>query len=989
MVVEGTGRGAVTDENGEYTIADVPAGTYTVRASFVGYADAVKEGVEVNGGETTTVDFSMEAEAASLEEVVVTGFSTQQRRGDLTEAVSTVDNEELLKSPSSSVGNALAGKAPGLQITQRSGQPGETDPNVRVRGISSLSSGRSQPLYVIDGTIVRDGRSLMQLDANNIESVSVLKDADATAVYGVEGANGVIVVKTKRGQQGDMNISVNSSMGVRAPTHQQEFVGSYKYAKLYNEMQRNSGVPESELRFSDEAIEAFRTGSQPLIYPNIDWVDYLTKSSALQARTNISVSGGTKDVRYFLAGGYLRQDGLFRTFDSDVDFNPSYDRFNFRANLDFDVTPTTTLSLTSGGRTGSRVRTRAGRTWRGIYRTPPWSGAGIVDGKLVTSSTRYIPGGGVIRALPRFYKNGYHQEIRTALNLNLSGRQQLDFITKGLSFRLKGSYNIYFSQNKVRNYSQPEYTPYYRTDVVDSAPGDSTVVLRKSGNKGTLQYNEFYGRDRDWALSARLKYNREFGPHSVNALALYRQRKNFYPAAYEGIPRGIVSGVGRANYNYDDRYFLQVSSGLSGSENFAPDQRYGLFPAVSGGWVLTNESFMDDIGFLDFLKLRASYGLVGNDQGIGRFLYLQDAYNASAGGYNFGDDVPQFQPGAGEGRLGNQEVTWETAAKQNYAVDLKLFGNKLDASFDYFREYRDDILTRRNTVPAYVSANLPAVNLGRVKNVGFEAEATWKQQLGDFFYSVGGNVSYAHNTILEQDEVARNEPYLRRTGHPVGQPFGYIFAGYFTKEDLQEGSDVPEHAYDAKPGDMKFKDLNGDGKITPDDQRPVGYPQTPEYSFGANMDFRYKGVDLSLVWAGATNVSRDLQLAPYRIPFGISGGFGLMKWQAEGRWTPEKGQDAEYPRFSLESRGRRNQYDSDFWVRDASYLRLKNAQLGYTLDGGFLKQAGLEKARVYVKGYNLLTFTGLDVIDPEQTGRPYQLQHPLMKVYTFGVNLNF
>ena len=995
VLLEGAARGTNTGPQGQYTIDNVEPGTYTLRVSFVGYTENTKK-IEVQSGQTVTADFTMQAEPQSLEKVVVVGYGSSERE-NLTESVSTVSGEELEDVPTSSLGNALTGKVTGVQTIQGSGQPGGNDPTIYLRGVSSLTAGRSTPLFVVDGTVVRDATSFTRLDPGNIESISILKDAAATSVYGVEGANGVIIVETKRGQRGEMKVSASTNVGMQRPTHKQELADSYTYATLYNQAQLNDGVPESQLRFSDEAIEAFRTGSDPLIYPNVDWVDYLTKPSALQSRTNINVSGGTDDVRFFLAGGFMYEDGFFRTFDVGHDFNPNYRRYNLRANIDVDVTPTTKLSLTSSGRIGSRTRIRvfgANRfLWRKVYRTPPFASAGFVDGKLTGATERYIPGNR-LNTLRQFAGNGYNEFVRNALNLNLSGRQQLDVITEGLSARIKGAYNVYFTQNKFRNSSSAEYLPFYRTDVDDeAAPGDSSIVYRKLGVNNELSYNESYGRDRDWAIEARLNYDRDFGNHSVKGLALYKQRKNYYPGGrFNGVPRGLVTTVGRINYGYDNRYLLNASVGYNGSENFAEDQRFGFFPSISGAWIATNESFMEDAGLLSYLKLRASYGLVGNDRGVGRFLYREDVYNATAPGYNFGNDVPQFQGGATEGALGNPGVTWATAAKQNYGVDFRLFDGKIDASFDYFREYRGDILTTRNTVPAHVAADLPSVNLGRVKNVGYEAQARWKQELGDFFVSIGANASFAQNEILYQDEVARNEPYLRRTGESVGQQFGYIFDSFFTQDEIaaiESGeSDIPDHPFTPDAGDLQFKDLNDDGVVNADDQKPIGYPIYPEWTFGSNMTFRWKGFDASMTWAGATNVSRELHANPYRSPFGPRGQWSLMQWQAENYWTPERGEDAKLPSLSIADQRGRDTRDSDFWMRDASYIRLKNAQIGYTLDTDFLG-VGLRDARIHVRGYNLLTFTGLDVIDPEQRANANNAQYPIMKTYTMGVRLRF
>lgn len=987
IVIKGSTTGTVTNADGEYSLSDVSS-DHVLVFSFVGMKT-----LEIPVAGKTSLNVVMAEDAIGIEEVVAVAYGTQTKT-TITGSISSVKSDEITKAPTATVGNALTGKIPGLQTIQRSGQPGDDAPDIFLRGVASLSTGRSSPIFVLDGIIQSGSGSIMQLDPHTIESISVLKDASATAVYGVQGANGAIVVETKRGKKGPAKISLNTSAGLQVPTYIPEFANSYETALAYNEAQLNDGVSADRLRFSDEAIEAFRTGSDPLIYPDMDWVDYMTKPSAFQSRSNINITGGTEDVRYFIAGGYLKQDGFFKTYETDYDFNPTYDRFNFRSNIDVDVAEKTTVSLTAGGRLDYKTTIRNPNLWYQIYRSPPYSGAGLVDGKVIDSgkgtngSNKYIPGftEDIFR---RVYGSGYDNNSQNVLNLDLSVQQKLDAITKGLEVQVKGAYNIYSTRKRQRSSSVAMYNPYYRTDLDPTAPGDSTIVFQKVGSDDILNYSESYSRDRDWYMEARLNYGRDFGLHKIKGLLMYNQSKNYYPGELTGIPRGLVGMLSRINYNYNNQYLFEFSMGYNGSENFARERRFGFFPAVSAGWILTKEKFMPDLPFLDFLKLRGSYGIVGNDSGIGRFLYLPDQYDASSGGYNFGIEVPQNKPGASEGRVGNSRVTWEQAEKQNYGIDIRLFKNKLEMAFDYFHEYRSNILTTLNTIPAYITVDLPAVNIGEVKNSGYEIQVNWKHQTGDFFYSLGGNMSFAHNEIQFMDEVAQPEPYMQRTGQPVGQPFGYVFDGYYTEADLAPDADIPTPPYNAEPGDLKYKDLNGDGVVNSNDQKAIGYPEYPEYTFGANLGIRYKSIDLSMQWAGATNVSRVLVSAPFRVPFGGGGQLNIIKYQWDERWTPEKGQDAGYPRLSLKARGRRQSYNSDYWMRDASYVRLKNAEIGYSFNGSFLENIGLSRMRIYLSGYNLFTFSSLDIIDPEQSGKSNQAKYPLMKVYNLGVNVDF
>lgn len=976
--IQGTNSGTVTNLEGEYELT-VPSLQDTLVFSYIGYEPRL---VPING--RTTINISMDPQTIAGDEVVVVAYG-QQSRAEVTGSVSSVTAEDILRAPTSNLGNALVGKVTGLSAIQRSGQPGADEPNIFIRGFGSLTEGRSSPLIIVDGV---ERRSFAQLDPNNVESISVLKDASATAVYGVRGANGVIVIQTKRGRTGPIKISLNLSSGFQQPTTLLEFADSYTYAQRMNEAQLNDGIDPSLVRFSDEALEAFRTNSDPIIYPNTDWVDYIMKPLAFQSNNNVNISGGTENVRFFIAAGYLRQDGLFRTFDDGYNNNFTFDRYNFRTNLDVDVTPSTVVSLTSAGRIEQRnspqVRNSDG-LWRQIYWSVPFSGPGIVDDKWVRNGNFYITDEKK-DGLQSFYGTGLTNSSRNVLNLDLGVKQNLDFITDGLLFQLKGAYNTYYTQTKSRSTSTAEYEPFYKVDVDPTAVGDSTIVYKKSGDEGILGYNESYGRDRDWYLEARVSYKGSFGSHSFGGLLLYNQRKNYYPATFVSIPRGLVGTVGRLNYNYDRRYLFEASMGYNGSENFAEGRRFGFFPAVSAGWVLTNEKFMQDIEFLDHLKFRASYGIVGNDLGVGRFLYLPGTYFASAGGYNFGVDVPQNQTGAREGQIGNPLVTWESSTKQNYGINLRILDDRLDLSADIFHEYREDILTTRNTVPSFVAATLPAVNIGEVENRGYEIELKWREQRGNFFYNIDTNFSFSRNEIIYMDEVPRSEDYLFRTGNSVGQRFGYVFDRFWTESDLTDES-IPDHQYQAKPGDLMYKDLNGDNVIDTDDQRAIGFPEFPEYTFGVNMGFRYKNVDFAMVWAGATNTSRLLGGEPYRIAFGSTGNRSLMQWHADERWTPETAETATYPRLTFAGRTN-NMKTSDFWMRDASYIRLKNIKLGYNFPQSFLQKFGLRNLRAYVNGYNLLTFSKMDIADPESRTASNS-DYPIVKVYNLGIQIDF
>jgi TonB-linked SusC/RagA family outer membrane protein len=892
----------------------------------------------------------------------------------MTGAVSMVGTNELVKSPNASVSNSLAGRVTGVTSIQSSGQPGADAPELFIRGVGSLSTERSSPLTLVDGV----ERSFDQLDPDEIESISVLKDASATAVFGVRGANGVIIVTTKRGNLGPAIISASASFGIQVPTRLLDFADSYTYAIRYNEAMANDG---GNPFFSEESIEAFRTNSDPIIYPNMDWLSYMMKPYAPESKQNINISGGTKRVKYFVSLGNTYQGGMFETFEQGKENNFSYNRFNYRSNLDIEATQTTKLSLTFGGRVGVLNQPNgSNELFRTLYWAVPFSGAGIVDGKWIKVGTTYIPGNDKKDGLTPFYGLGYVNQLQNTLNLDISLSQKLDMITKGLSFKIKGAYNTFYSQTKTRASSIAYYQPFYQHDLDPTVPDtDKTIVYKKQGSDGTLSYGESYGKDRDWYAEASINYDRTFGVHHFTGLLLYNQSKYFYPIQYSDIPAGLVGLVGRATYDYSSRYLLDFNIGYNGSENFAPDKRFGFFPAVSVGWVLSEEPFMKGIGLLDYLKFRGSYGVVGNDKlGNNRFLYLPDSYNPNSGGYNFGTDNPVNRIIAQENKVGNPNVSWEKAYKQNYGVDFRFFKSKFGLSFDYFIENREDILWNRSTVPGFVAYDLPAVNLGKTKNQGYEIAANWRQTASAFTYWVNFNLSYAKNKIVFQDEIPQNEPYLYRTGNSVGQPFGYVTDGFYGENDVLPGG--------VKPGDLKYKDLNLDGQINTDDQMAIGYPVYPEYVMGTTIGLEWKNFDMNMLWSAATHTSRMLGEI-YKTAFGETGNRSLLQYMSDGRWTPETAATATYPRMSLAG-ATYNAKPSDFWLKDASYLRLKNIELGYNIKAKALSSVGIDNLRAYVNGYNLITFDKLKITDPESKTAS-DSQYPIVKIYNIGLKVDF
>lgn len=1012
--IKGATKGSITDVDGKFRISVNNAGKETLVFSFIGYTS---EEVPLKG--KTFVKVVLKESYNELNEVTVVGYGTQKKE-TLTGAISSMKTEALLRSPNTNVANSLAGQITGLSTVATSGQPGNEDPTIFIRGAGSLTDGASAPLILVDGV----ERSFTQMDPNEIESVTVLKDASATAVFGVRGANGVILVTTRRGEEGKARIQLTSSVGVTQPTNNLKMADSYTYATMMNEMNRNDNTGET---FDFYTLERFRLHDEPIMYPDTDWRKYAMRKASVQTQHNINISGGTKDVRYFISLGFLYQDGLLKQFKSQgYNNNYQYTRYNYRSNLDINLTKTTELKLGLGGLVGVRQEPKdrldewGEDLFKKLDESLPFSSPGLVDGKLLQLPSSRFPGfTSLANGFSSYYGTGYVGKTTNTMNMDLSLMQKLDFVTKGLSVEVKGAYNTSYTSVKKRLGSVETLEPYYASELngsglkPDDPEFDKTITYLVRGQDVRPQYQEDNSsRSRDWYFEASLRYNRKFGNHNVGGLILYNQTKKYYPSTWTEVPRGYIGLVGRATYDYKSRYMAEFNIGYNGSENFAPDKRFGTFPAFSLGYVLSEESFMKKQKIVDYLKLRASVGLVGNDNMNGsRFLYLKDGYLVdqwgqsqddgyeSTGfkdwlyGYNFGINTDSSIKGTIESRLGNRNVTWETALKQNYGIDVNFLNNRLRVSADVFFEKRKDILIQRNTVPVLYALNkslMPAVNYGKVNNKGYEVEVKWNDKFKNGDYWVTGSVSYSKNKIIEQDEVTPNEPYMWKTGKPTSTVFGYVFERFYREDDFNTDgtlkAGLPDPKVPVYPGDCKYVDLNGDNVIDTDDVKDIGYPTRPAYTFGLNYGVNYKGWSLTMNWAGAAQRSLVLE-QQYRNYFNGKKG-GLMMFHVDERWTPETEETATLPRFS-ERTANHNTQTSSIWIRNGNYLRLKTLQLGYTFtDRELLKKIGISQLTLTLSGYNLLTFTDFDILDPES--RPgWGSTYPVSRIYNLGLNITF
>ena len=1007
VLVQGQGTGGITDIDGHFRIQNVKQGT-KLEFSYVGYLTQV----QVVKGRSMSI--TMQPDTKTLEEVVVIAYG-QQKKVTITGAVSAVGGDELLKAPVANVANALQGKLPGISVVQHSGMPGDDAPTIRVRGTGSLND--ATPLVLVDGV----ERPFGQLDPNEIADISILKDASATAVFGVRGANGVILVTTKRGAPGKASVTVSASAAVQQISQFVDFADSHTYGKLWNYTAITDALPMSQwpgttnianyndyantgIKFSQDVMEHFRKGDMPTTFPNTDWIDYMMKNAAWQEQVNVNVSGGTEKVRYFVSAGFLNQNSLFKTFSKNDDETFKFNRFNYRANLDINVSKYSQLALTLGGRVQNRTTMGGGEgfIFRYLQGATPYAGVGVDgEGRHIIADSNIV--GKYDRdALSNYYDLGYQNESTNALNLDLQYKLDMSFITPGLDFKIKGSYNTDYTARKNRQNGFGTGVTYVATLV------DGKEVLRKENITWPLPYSEAKWGNRNWYAEASFNYSRKFGKHNVGALLLYNQSKTYYPwdsdnSIYQGIPKGYVGLVGRVTYDYDTRYMVDFNIGYNGSENFAEGKRYGTFPSFSVGWIPSSEKFWEPIKkYIGYLKIRGSWGKVGNDNTNGaRFLYLPGAWqfytgtmtsNPDARGANFGTSGTWLQA-VKELTAGNPNVTWETASKFNVGVDAAFINDRLTVNFDMFWEDRKDILVSNGSLlPAVTSLPSSYVNEGRVKNHGYELTLKWADQIGDFRYQISPSIAFARNKVIEMLEVPPMYDYLSRTGLPVGQPFGYELFEFFNEGTAQRykeayGVDMPNQNIELKYGDAVFVDLNGDGIVDQNDQKPLGYTDNPEITWSVNASLNWKGLDFSMLWIGADNVSRSLN-GYFRDQFGSTNTSALVQWVAENSWT-EDNPGAILPRISFNNRTHNNR-DSRAWMINAKYVRLKNVEIGYTINKPKLVPL-LNYVRFYVSGQNLLTFADFKGNDPEApgTGLDLGMRYPMTRVYNFGVQVNF
>ena len=862
---------------------------------------------------------------------------------------------------------------------QRSGEPGADGSSFWIRGISSFQNAGRSPLILVDGI----ERTLDDMDPAEIESFSVLKDASASAVYGVRGANGVILVNTKRGQMGKPTVGVHYEQGFTSPVKLPSYIGSGDYLDLLNELQKDAGL---EPNYSTETIAKYRNGSDPELYPDVNWLKEITKDNASNQRVNLTVNGGSETLRYALVGSYYGEQGIFKR-DKSQTWNSStrLSKYNLRSNVDVNLTKTTIVRVNIGGflQESNGMAEPAQDIFNSAFDTPPFVHPTVYSsGEFPRVVLRANPWAAVTQ-------HGFTTASTSKIESLFSVEQDLKFLLPGL--KIKGIFSFdRYSWSGVKRYKQPDY---YNPATSRKEDGSLDLSIAEYGQMFLQTKQETSWGNKATYLEGNLTYSQNFGKHHVEGLFLYNQRD--YQDG-EAVPFRRMGVAGRASYAFDNRYIAEFNFGYNGSENFAKGKRFGFFPSAAVGYLLSEEPFMENYKkTFSKIKFRGSWGLVGNDQLEGRrFAYVTTV--GWGGEYNWGVNNDYNRGGRTEGEFGISNLTWETVEKMNVGVELGLW-NALDLQVDWFKEHRRDIFMKRNTIPTAAGfIKTPWANFGKVDNTGVEVSLSADKQLNKE-WSVGfrGTFTYAVNKIIEQDEAPGILGTSRSTtGRPVGQLLGLVAERLFTEDDfadvangvLKEG--IPSQSFSQiRPGDIKYKDIDNDGAITTLDVTALGGPYDPQIVYGFGLNAAYKQFDVNVFFQGNGRTWRFIGGKSF-LPGSTMGAAGNILSNYNDRWTPENpSQDVFYPRLSYGPNDNNNR-ESSWWLRNMSMMRMKDIEVGYRFPKSWIGHVGLSSVRLYLKGSNLLTFSGFKLWDPE-VNTANGATYPIMKSLSFGLDVNF
>ncbi len=953
----------------------------------------------------------------SLNAVVVLGFGIKAKRTEQTGAVGTISGTEILKSPVSNLTNSLIGKVAGVITRQPSGVPGDDPADIFIRGRSSFNSAA---LIVVDGV---ERQEFGDIDPNEIESISVLKDASATALYGIKAGNGVIVVTTKTGKPGKTRVSYSGSAGLLSFTGIPRALNAYDAASLFSEAQDNVGAVR---RFSDEELLKFKDRSDPLLYPDVNWYETLTRKNWMRTQHNLNFSGGTKVARYFVSFGYMFEDGMYKDFQRINGYRTtnSFTRYNFRSNLDFNISKTTVLSLKLGGRLEDMYGPRGNSSGSAT------DGATSLISRILALPSYAIPffpeyarrGNEEERRLDDIYnmidnqdltgvntfnpyalltRNGYFDRINNAIESVFTLDQKLDFVTEGLTFKATLGLDAFITGVRgqgVNSFARYEINRDNReVDLVKGRYNDplAGVTTYRSGyNKSNIQLG--------------FNYNRSFKKHNISAVTLAQRELQGVNNGLAEAPFGYQGIVLRATYNFNNRYFVEFNGAYNGSENFAQGKRYGFFPAISAGYNLSQESFMKNIKWIDFLKIRGSYGKTGYSNpsaGGARFLYLSDFTNGG-GGYdtrgglsspnarvNFGNGTgATINPVVYQSLFGNPDVTWENALQRNIGFESNLFKSRLKVVFDVYDEQRTDILAQRNnSTLAIYGQTLPNVNYGENYKSGFELEIGYNSLNEGFNYGFNLQFTHTDNEYVILDQPVNIPEWQNLIGERLGQYRGYKVIGFY--QDQADIDASPTNRLNTKliPGDLKYQDTDGNGNIDGQDRVPIGDTDIPQDVVGFQPNISYKGLSISALFQGSFKVSSNL----IALETGRPQYFEYM----QGRWrSPADNNTATWPVIKPTDLGGGNssyQFNS-FLMNDASYVKLRNMEVAYQVPAPLSRKLRVQSIRLSLTGQNLYTWTKFKGLDPENANKRAAAGnfgssniYPLSRVYQFGMNVQF
>lgn len=965
-------KGTVTDVDGHFYL-EVPNKQSVLNISYIGFKPK-----EIVVGNQINFNVVLEEDVAALDDVVVVGFGNQKKLSVIG-SVQTIEPSNLQVGSSRSLSNNLAGQLAGVIAVQPSGEPGYDNSNFWIRGIASFS-GNTSPLVLVDGV----ERSLNDLDPAEIESFSVLKDASASAMYGVRGANGVIIINTKRGAIAAPSINLRVEQSISEPTKLPEFIGAAEYMSLLNALERD---PEKRMFTKDQILKTYY-GYDKDLYPDVNWIDAITKDYATSTRANLTVSGGTEILRYSLIASLYHENGIMAADKSlPYDTQSKLNRYNIRANVDLDLTKTTLLRFNVGGYLQNLHKSCSSTdaVFSAAFETPPFVHPAVYsDGTIpIASSSRSNP-------WAMSTQNGYCRNGRSKLESLFAVEQNLKMITPGLKAKVTFAFDTY-NENFVTRGKEPDY---YSVAKSRDDEGELVHSILKYGSEFLGHSNNANYGNQSVYLEAALSYNRTFNDkHMVDALLLYNQRSYDWGDIQPNRTQGIA---GRLSYTFDRRYISEFNFGYNGSENFAKGKRFGFFPSFALGWLISEEKFMDPVrDVINKLKLRASVGSVGNDNiGGRRFAYIT-TINAYANGYNWGYTGDTYRAGVQEGEVGVENLTWEKALKTNIGIEIGLW-NELDFQIDLFKERRSSIFMQRATIPTQTGLiNSPYANYGKVDNKGVDLSLNYNKRINkNWSVSVRGTFTYAKNKVIERDEPELIKGTHRSiTGRSINTLWGLQALGLYTEDDfvdgkLKEGIPIPQLGGEVRPGDIKYRDMDNDGYITNADEGYIGGTTDPRivYGFGGNINFR--NWDLSFFFQGSGDTYRIIGGSNYFIPGSGAGVLGNVYTNYTDCWTEENpSQDVFWPRLS-QSTNTNNNRSSTFWKKNMSFLRLKTLEIGYSLPKNIVNKIKAKSIRIFASGNNLFYFSKFKLWDPELATSD-GLKYPSMRSFMFGVDVLF